>query len=201
MQSSQSMPKNSANKKFPKLLDTQDKVKKSGYISSSKSKQLSSRALDARIKKKYELWDSEKTIRSQHIPESKFTNFLRKPDELDRFIYDYYNDLNQLGNCVDVQEMCEADSSHRVNRIFGSYLGGINYSYQEITKLKIRTKTNTTTPLRIFVILRDDTYKVFLIDPLHLTIPSNIQIIDKTYQTHKGCSICMSRVLNGIKQY
>lgn len=152
-------------------------------------------------KKKFELWDAGKTINSQHIKESEFTNFLRKRSELHPYIYDYYQDLNQLNKCVDVQEMSESGFNERVDRIFRAYLGEVNYSVQEITKLKIKTTTGKTTPLRIFVILRDSVYKVFLIDPLHLVIPSKLQFDENTYHNHKGCGLCMSRVLKTIKQY
>lgn len=140
---------------------------------------------------------NSKKSKNRLFPEDQFTNFLNKSLE-SKFIANihyFWPDINNLNNFdLDESDYSElsAKKQERLERIFSLYLTE-KFRLSQINKIKIRNSLNQSTPFRVFVILHDDVYKIFLFDPLHLVITDRRTREDNVFENNKSNGTCMSR--------
>ena len=150
--------------------------------------------------KKFSLYSGHVLKSKSSLPDSpndKFTNFLDKKSQMEfkNNVFDYVRDWDKLhgADLITID-----DGNDRLTRIFNLYLND-NWSFGQVAKLKIETNgLSNSTPLRIFILLEANVYKIFLFDPLHLVVPSKIQRVNKTFDKNKGNSLCISKVFKEI---
>ncbi|GEK88872.1 hypothetical protein SAMN04488100_10513 [Alkalibacterium putridalgicola] len=176
----------------------------SGDILDSKESVLDQKSqyLEPTTKRSFELMN-EDTLKSKRnitdFPEDEFTNFLNKKlePEFIHNVYEYARDWNKLD-----EGTIDADTgeNERLERIFNLYLKE-DWSFDDIAKCRIRSnQLNDSTALRVYLIMEEKSYKVFLIDPLHLVIPSQWQRRNNTFKKNKGNGLCMSKAFEKIDE-
>lgn len=160
-----------------------------------------SQYLEPTTKRSFELMN-EDTLKSRHnisdFPEDEFTNFLNKKlePEFIHNVYEYAKDWNKLDEGTIDEDTGEND---RLERIFNLYLEE-DWTFDKIAKCRIRSsQLDDSTALRVYLIMEKDAYKIFLIDPLHLVIPSRWQRANKTFERNKANGLCMSNAFKEIE--
>lgn len=145
---------------------------------------------------------SDEVIESKHSnykrdPEDRFTNFLKQDviQEFENNINLFWPDLSKL-NDHDMDEtdyfLLPESAQLRLERIFSLYLNE-QFSLAKINKIKLRTRDlDKSTSFRVFVILEDDKYSVFLLDPLHLVVTDRRTRDNNVFEDNKGNGSCMS---------
>lgn len=160
---------------------------------------------------------SEDVIGSKRIvntPED-FTNFLNNEcvtqfkNEINPYIgrlEKIYSDLNESRSVGTVP------NHERIKKILGLYLNNEdkerldiavdikNGEFNEILKIKPRAMDGQlSTSLRLFILLKNNTYQVILIDPLHLVIPSKVQRDQDIYKNNKGNGASMEKSIKELR--
>lgn len=81
---------------------------------------------------------------------------------------------------------------HKICDILNLYTNVQLADLPSINKAKIKDNANRSTSFRIYLKLTDETYKIILLDPLHLAIPSKVQY-QKGYRfdDFKANNLCM----------
>lgn len=159
-----------------------------------------SEKLDPKTERCFRVFNNETYTSKRSLKEfksDKFTNFLSKKQvsEFKGNIYKYVKNWDLLRKEKLDQDF---DEDERLKRIFQLYLNEEDYDFHSISKVRIKTLLTQSTGLRIYIILKDNMYQVFLIDPLHLVIPSKYQAKNNVYETNKGNGMCMSTIINQI---
>ena len=153
--------------------------------------------LDPTKKKSFQLYNDD-VRKSQRALNLSFTNFLDKSSakEFEEHIHQYVGSWDKLHE-QDIE--LGMDNVDRLRGIFNLYLNS-DYHVDQVAKILLMIRRPPrSTPLRIYVWLHESVYYVFLIDPLHLVIPSRVQREGNIFQKSKGNGYCMSRVFETIK--
>lgn len=190
-------------KNLSRLLDSNPKSKQNSKKVNLESNVISSDPLKSTKTRDFELY-SEEVLNSKHsqfkkYPEDEFTNFLNSQNE-DKFkhIASYFWPEVQNLNYFELDESNYLElpplKQERLERIFSLYLKDV-FSLQNINKIKIRDRLNQSTPFRVFVLIEDLKYKVFLFDPLHLVITDKRTREDEVFLKNKGNGTCMSKLI------
>lgn len=191
-------------KTYSKLLDSNQKQNKKNKKTAIEPNSFESNPFKPKKNRDFELY-SDQVINSKHsnnriYPEDRFTNFLNR-DNIQNFkdnIGLFWPDLQKLNNhFFDESDyfLLPQREQERLERIFKLYLDK-PFSLENINKIKLRTYgLNKSTPFRVFVILEDDKYLIFLLDPLHLVVPDTITRDNQVYEKNKGNGTCMSGYL------
>lgn len=172
-----------------------DNDKRLGKINKGSLKSQTSGYIEPDKEKSFKLYNEDVKI-SKKLYEHEFTNFLTKNQlsNLKDLFRPYIDDLDKLRECQ-LDEDRNGSFDIRLKEIFNLYLNKDNFSYNQINKIRIETDYfSHATSLRLFIFVEKDHYKLFLIDPLHLVIPSKVQKDKKTFKTNKGNSCCMSEI-------
>ena len=191
-------------KKLSNLLDSNLIQGEKTSIDSENSLESDPLKLKSDKLREFELYSSE-VIKSKHskyriYPEDQFTNFLNE-DVVQNFVNNinlFWPDLKKLND----HAMDETDYSSlsetaqlRLERIFKLYLTR-EFSLKNINKVKLRTnELNKSTSFRIFVLLEEEKYLVFLLDPLHLVVTDRRTRENGVFTANKGNGTCMSKYL------
>lgn len=136
---------------------------------------------------------------SQRKKEHKFLNHLNGrllPSNKD-IVFKFKDDLQALHRYFDIDPE-EGNLNKRLEEIFSLYVSASDLQKLKgnIYKVRMKTEVGTSTGFRIFIFkdFTENKYKIFLIDPLHLVIPSAVQRRENTYDLNKGNSLCISRL-------
>lgn len=145
----------------------------------------------------------KESLYSKHVPEAEFTNFLNKSNKgkFEDLMVDFTDNPDWIFEHTldeDAGDILEATKS-----ILEATHPKMDISKIEfITKTRWRTLNDDSTPFRLFFVLSEDTktFDLVLIDPMHLSIKSQVQIREKTYTNNKDNIICISDSVGYIKQ-
>lgn len=111
-------------------------------------------------------------------------------------IYKFKDNLQELHNYFDF-DTDETSIDNRLREIFSLYVDENDFENldRNICKARIKTAVGQSTGFRIFLYKdsKENKYKIFLLDPLHLVIPSRVQRTEKTYENNKGNGTCFNR--------
>lgn len=150
---------------------------------------------------------NEKVKRSQNLNEYKFTNYISKnisPDIKLR-IQELASDLTIVQN--DVEPVRRND---KIDKCLGLYIDLSQETDPYLFKSRLRTSVGVLTPVRVFtkadLVRRDDgknkaLFRIVLIDPFHLVIPSEHdgmtkeQMEDRVFKQNMNNKDCMSDLL------
>lgn len=180
------------------------KKNESLYLKTNRSlKSKTSNYLEPETIKKFD-WYSDNVKKSQKsskvFSNDEFTNYLNQSSKNEFYnnFYDYAKNLNKLKKYGLDPDL---EITERLERIFALYLDTNDIDKTKIAKIRVETQTEGSTSLRIYILMNSEAYKVFLIDPLHLVIPSKRQIREQTYLRNKGNGLCISREINRAIEY
>ena len=140
--------------------------------------------------------DSKKSFLEK---EDQFTNFLNK-NQVEDFKFrmlEFLTKPNSLYNST--SHWHKVDKNKRLKHLFSLKLSveDITKHLDDIHKVHIVDNFGTMTAYRIYLYknIEKNEYLIFLIDPLHLAIPSEETLNDKVYINNRGNTICISDII------
>lgn len=138
---------------------------------------------------------------SKRLNEREFLNHLgpKNLTESKDTILKFKDNLQDLHHYFDF-DTDETSIDGRLKEIFSLYVkeDDLENLDKNVCKARIKTAVGQSTGFRIFLYLdsAENKYKIFLLDPLHLVIPSRVQRAEKTYENNKGNGMCFNRFFN-----
>lgn len=139
----------------------------------------------------------EKVKISRRNKDHKFLNHLNRTliPENEAIVLKFKNDLKALHSFFEIDPE-ERNLDKRLREIFSLYVDAddLDKLKGNIYKARIKDEVGMSTGFRIFIFkdFAEEKYKIFLLDPLHLVIPSRVQYRENTYINNRGNGVCIS---------